>query len=90
MEPTITVYCKNTHTYHEVPRGISLTELKDRIGLKLKYPIVAAHVNYKVENLKFLLYKPKDVEFLDASSPSGMRAYVRTLNMVLACAIKDL
>ena len=90
MEPTITVYCKNTHTYHEVPRGISLTELKDRIGLKLKYPIVAAHVNYKVENLKFLLYKPKDVEFLDASSSSGMRAYVRTLNMVLACAIKDL
>ena len=90
MEPTITVYCKNTHTYHEVPRGISLTELKDLIGVTLRYPIIAAHVNYKVENLKFLLYKPKDVEFLDASSPSGMRAYVRTLNMVLACAIKEL
>lgn len=90
MEPTITVYCKNTHTYHEVPRGISLIELKDRIGLQLKFPIIAAHVNYKVECLDFLLYKPKDVEFLDASSPSGMRCYVRTLNMILACAISEL
>ena len=90
MEPTITVYCKNTHTYHEVPRGISLIELKDRIGIQLKYPIIAAHVNYKVENLNFLLYKPKDVEFLDASSPSGMRVYVRTLGMVLACAVNEL
>lgn len=90
MEPTITIYCKNTHAYHEVPRGISLIELKELLGISLPYPIIAAHVNYKVENLNFLLYKPKDVEFLDASSPTGMRAYVRTLNMVLACAINEL
>ncbi len=90
MKPTITIYCKNTHSYHEVPRGISLIELKERLGVQLPYPVIAAHVNYKVENLDFLLYKPKDVEFLDASSPSGMRAYVRTLNMVLACAINEL
>ena len=87
MEQTITIYCKNTHAYHDVPRGISLIQLKDLLGVQLPYPIIAAHVNYKVENLDFLLYKPKDIEFLDASSPSGMRAYVRTLNMVLACAI---
>lgn len=90
MEPTITIYCKNTRSYHEVPRGISLIELKNRLGIQLKYPVIAAHVNYKVENLDFLLYKPKDIEFLDASSPSGMRCYVRTLNMVLACAINEL
>jgi len=90
MEPTITIYCKNTHTYHDVPRGISLIELKDRLQFKLKYPIIAAHVNYKVENLNFLLYKPKDVEFLDASSPSGMRVYVRTLFMVLGAAVNEL
>ena len=90
MEPTITIYCKNTHSYHEVPRGISLIELKDLLNFQLPYPIIAAHVNYKVENLTFRLYKPKDVEFLDASSPSGMRAYVRTLGMVLACAVNEL
>ena len=90
MEPTITIYCKNTRTYHDVPRGISLIELKDLLGIQLQYPIIAAHVNYKVENLNFLLYKPKDVEFLDASSPSGMSVYVRTLSMVLACAVNEL
>lgn len=90
MEATITIYCKNTNTYHEVPRGISLIELKDLLNIQLPYPIIAAHVNYKVENLNFLLYKPKDIEFLDASSPSGMRAYVRTLGMVLGCAVNEL
>ena len=90
MDATITVYCKNTHTYHEVPRGISLIELKDLLDIQLKYPIIAAHVNYKVENLDFRLYKPKDVEFLDASTPSGMRAYVRTLDMVLCAAVNEL
>ena len=90
MEPTITVYCKNTHTFHDVPRGISLIELKDLLHFELPYPIIAAHVNYKVENLDFRLYKPKDVEFLDASSPSGMRAYVRTLGIVLGAAVNEL
>jgi len=90
MEPTITIYCKNTQTYHEVPRGISLAELKDMLHIELKYPVIAAFVNYKEENLDFLLYKPKDVEFLDASSAGGMRCYVRTLSMVLACAINEL
>ncbi len=90
MESTITIYCKNTHAYHDVPCGISLIELKDLLNIQLPYPIIVAHVNYKVENLDFRLYKPKDVEFLDASTPSGMRAYVRTLNMVLACAVNEL
>lgn len=90
MEPTITIYCKNTGAFHEVPRGISLIKLKELLGIQLAYPVIAAYVNYKVENLNFLLYKPKDIEFLDASSPTGMRVYVRTLNMVLACAIHEL
>ncbi|MCQ2346976.1 MAG: nucleoside kinase [Paludibacteraceae bacterium] len=90
MEHTITIYCKNTQSYHEVERGISLIELKEKLGIKLRFPIIAARVNYKIEDLDFLLYKPKDVEFIDVSCPSGMRCYVRTLTMVLACAIHEL
>ncbi len=90
MSPTITIFCKNTKQYYDVPRGISLIELKERIGIELPYPVVAAHVNYKAESLDFLLYKPKDVEFLDASTASGIRCYTRTLNMILACAIHEL
>ena len=73
MEQTITIYCKNTHAYHDVPRGISLIELKDLLGIQLPYPIIAAYVNYKVENLDFLLYKPKDIEFGHAR----VRAYTK-------------
>jgi len=90
MDQTITIYCKNTSTYHDVPRGISLIELKDLLGIRLKNPIIAAHVNYKVENLDFRLYKPKDIEFLDISTPSGMRAYVRTLGIVLGASVNEL
>ncbi len=51
---------------------------------------MAARVNYKVEDLNFLIYKPKDVEFIDLSTPSGMRVYVRSLSMVLAKAVSEL
>lgn len=90
MEPTITIYCKNTKSYHEVERGISLSQLIDQLHIQLTYPVIAARVNYKLENLDFLLYKPKDVEFLDISSHSGHRCYVRTLIMVFACAVHEL
>lgn len=90
MDQHITIFCKNTQSYHQVERGISLNELKEQLKIQLRFPIIAARVNYKIEDLNFLLYKPKDVEFIDASCPSGMRCYVRTLTMVLACAIHEL
>ncbi|MDD3078769.1 MAG: nucleoside kinase [Paludibacter sp.] len=90
MDKKITIYCKNTKSYHEYPIGISLIEIYEDLQLDLKYKLVAARVNYKVESLAFLVYKPKDIEFIDLSAPSGMRVYVRTLSMVLAMAVDDL
>ncbi|MEA4975272.1 MAG: nucleoside kinase [Paludibacter sp.] len=90
MEKKVTIYCKNTASYHDFPIGTSLMEISNHLNIKLKYDIVAARVNYKVEDLNFLVYKPKDIEFIDASCPSGMRVYVRTLSMVFAYAVKRL
>lgn len=90
MEKKVTIYCKNTGSYHQYPFGTSLIEIYNDLGIKLNYQVVAARVNYKVEDLNFLLYKPKDVEFIDISSPSGMRVYVRSLSMVLGKAISEL
>ncbi len=87
---TVTIYCKNTAQYHDIPIGSSLLDIYKALQIKLPYQVVAARVNYKVEDLNFLVYKPKDIEFIDASTPSGMRCYVRTLSMVLACAIHEL
>ena len=90
MEKKVTIYCKNTGSYHQYSFGTSLIEIYNDLGIKLKYQVVAARVNYKVEDLNFLVYKPKDVEFIDISSPSGMRVYVRSLSMVLGKAISEL
>jgi len=90
MEKVVTIYCKNTQSYHTYPLGTSLIEIYNDLNINLKYQVVAARVNYKVEDLNFLIYKPKDIEFIDSSSPSGMRVYVRTLSMVLAKAVSEL
>ncbi|MFZ4725571.1 MAG: nucleoside kinase, partial [Paludibacter sp.] len=89
MEKQVTIYCKNTKTYHTYPLGTSLIEIYNNLNINLKYQVVAARVNYKVEDLNFLIYKPKDIDFIDLSTPSGMRVYVRSLSMVLAKAVSE-
>ena len=90
MEKQVRIYCKNTQSYHEYPIGTSLIEIYRDLNVQLKHQPVAARVNYKVEDLNFLVYKPKDIEFIDLTVPSGMRVYVRTLSMVLAKAVSEL
>lgn len=90
MEDIVTIYCKNNKQYYDIQRGTSLLNVYKQIGLNLRFPVVAALVNYKIQNLNFLVYKPKDIEFVDASTPIGMRCYVRTLSMILSCAINEL
>jgi len=90
MPNTVQIYCKNTKQFHDVPRGSSLLEIYQMLNITLPYRVVAAHVNYKVENLNYYLYGPKDVEFIDASVSDGMCVYVRTLCMTLCCAVNEL
>lgn len=90
IKRTVTIFCRNTQEYKEYPLGVSLQEIYNDLKIQLPYQVVAARVNYKVESLNFLIYKPKDVEFIDASSSSGMRVYERSLCMVLAKAVNDL
>ena len=90
MDKNVTIYCKNTKSYHKYPLGTSLIEIYQDLKIQLKYPVMAARVNYKVEDLNFLIYKPKDIDFIDLSTSSGMRVYVRTLCMVMAKAVSEL
>lgn len=90
MEKNVTIFCKNTQSYHTYPLGTSVTEIYHDLNIQLPYQVVAARVNYKVEDLNFLVYKPKDIEFIDLSTPSGMRVYVRTLSMVMSKAVSEL
>lgn len=90
MTQTIALYCKNNKQFYQVERGTSIMDFYKSVGIQLQYPVIAARVNYKVHDLRYIVYKPKDVEFIDASCADGMRVYVRTLCMVMGCAINEL
>ena len=90
MEKTIQIYCRNNNKVIEVPIGAALEEAYKESGLQMTHGPINAHVNNKVEGMHFRLYKQKEVEFLDITSPSGMRAYTRSLFFVLCKAVHDL
>jgi uridine kinase len=90
MEKIVTIFCKNNNTYKEVPMGTSLIEVYKQMGIETKYQVVSARVNNKMEDLDFCLYKAKKIDFVDVSSSSGMRVYVRSLIMVFYKAIEEL
>ena len=56
----------------------------------MPYGPISAKVNNKVEGLKYRVFSNKDVEFLDLTSASAMRTYVRSLCFVVCKAIEDL
>ncbi len=90
MKQTIKIRCKNNKESREFPIGSTLGEIYSGFDLNMEYGPVSAKVNNKVEGLNFRVYHNKDVEYLDMTTPSGSRAYTRTLFFVLCKAVKDL
>ena len=90
MEKTVSIFCKNNNKSIDVPMGSNLKQAYSLLGLKGELPPVSCKVNNKVEGMHYRLYNPKQLEFLDISSPSGMRTYIRTLFFVLCKAVNDL
>lgn len=89
MSDTLTIYCKNTATYHEVPIGASLLEIYTLVGSPLSYKPMNALVNNKTEGLTYRCWQPKDIEYVDYTQLSGMRTYVRSLCYLFAKAVND-
>ncbi|MDR1517647.1 MAG: nucleoside kinase [Dysgonamonadaceae bacterium] len=89
MVDTVRVHCVDTNEYKDVPMGSSLLELMDVFGVKRSSKIVHAKVNNKPESLAFRVFRPRNIEYVDLSSSSGMRTYVRSLCFVLAKAVND-
>ncbi len=89
MTEQLNIYCKNIDEYVPVSGGETLLEIYGRLKERIGITPICAHVNNKTEDLHFPVYKPNMVEFLDLSSPSGQRVYVRSLCMVLYKAMLD-
>ena len=90
MEQQVIIRCKNNKKNLKVSIGSTLSEIFSQLGLEMEYGPVSAKVNNKVEGMHYRVYKQKDIEFLDLRSSSGIRAYTRTLFMILCKAAHDL
>ncbi len=90
MKDSITIFCKNNSQFKEYPMGTSLLDVYNDMQIQLPHRVLAARVNYKVESLDFHIYKPKNVEFIDVSSHSGGRVYLRSVSMILSKAVSEL
>ena len=90
MEQTVTIRCRNTGQTMSVPMGCTLEDIYAKTGLALPHGPVSAKVNNKVEGMHYRVYTPRDVEFLDITSPAGQRAYTRSLFFVLCKAVHEM
>jgi uridine kinase len=90
MEQQVEIRCKNNKKTFKVGIGTTLSEIFSLSGLEMKYGPISARVNNKVEGMHFRVYKQKEVEFLDMTTPSGARAYTRSLFFVLCKAVHEL
>ncbi len=89
-QPTVEVRCLNNGQTLQIPMGSKLKVIYEATGLQLPHGPMAVRVNNKVEGMHYRIYNAKTVEFLDITSPSGLRAYTRSLFFVLCKAVHDL
>ena len=90
MNRQVTIRCVNTGGELTVDVGSKLQEIFEASGLTMQHGPVVARINNKVEGMHYRVYNSKDVEFLDISSPSGLRTYSRSLFFVLCKAAHEL
>ncbi len=90
MKELVTISCLNNGQDISVEPGSTLEEIYSRLQLQMEHPALLARVNNKVEGMHYRVYNAKQVEYLDITSSSGLRAYTRTLFFVLCKAVRDL
>ena len=86
----IHVYCLNNGVTKDFPKGSTLSEIYDGLGLEMPYGPIAARVNNITQGLAKSLYRNKDVEFIDITSDDGMRMYVRSLTFIFMKAMNEI
>lgn len=86
---TIPVFCKNTNAWIDVPKGSTLEDVYQQIGIEMPYGPTNCLVNNRSEGLHYTLNDSRDIEFQDITSDSGLRTYTRSLFFVLYKAVHD-
>lgn len=89
MNNEMKIYCANLKEYIKFQGGERLCDIYERLKERIGITPICARVNNKTENMSYPVFSPKQVEFIDASTPSGRRVYVHSLCMMLYKAVND-
>lgn len=87
---TVNIRCRNNGQTMSVALSSTLEEIYGSTGLSMTHGPMLAKVNNKVEGMHYRVFHSCDVEFLDITSQSGLRAYTRSLFFILCKAVHDL
>ena len=86
------IYCRNINRYLPLQGGETLADIlahtPELAEMAQKERPICARVNNKTEPLQFQVFGPKMVEYLPRTSGSGERVYIRSLCMMLYCALR--
>ena len=85
----VEIHCKNNNVTKLYEAGTSLMEIYADLRPAMKRGVIVAKSNNVTKNLDFRVYKPKEVEFLGLESPSGRRAYIRSLTFIMYKALSE-
>lgn len=85
----VEIHCKNNNVTKLYEAGTSLMEIYADLRPAMKQGVIVAKSNNVTKNLDFRVYKPKEVEFLGLESPSGRRAYIRSLTFIMYKALSE-
>ncbi len=89
MNNAIKIVCENLGGDIEVPMGTTLAEIAARITPG-PYPFLAAMVNNRLKELRYKIYTPVTIRFVDITSFAGIRVYQRTAWFILQKAAAEL
>lgn len=71
-------------------KGTTIEEVSRQFSINYKYPILISYVDNRLVELNKVLEKDCSLSFVDCSSRTGSRIYVKGLIFLLMCAIKEL
>ena len=90
MTREIQIKCLNNGKTITCPRGITLTQVAEKLNVQLAHPILGALVNNSLRETSYEVFHSKTIRFIDITHPDGMRMYVRSLSFVLLAAVNEL
>jgi len=87
---TIEIFCENSGEPIYCAPGASLLDLAGQSSASFPHRVLAALVDNQLKALRYAVYQPHNVRFIDISHPDGQRTYQRSLVFLLQKAVRDL